>query len=344
MRKKKLSDSCRFPGFTPQRAVVGIFGDSCARVIREQDGDLFAYHLRCKFVDKGANHRTLNASLLIGNMHTRTDKLNRTNRLQLRLHDKPVVSIITVVFNGADVLEGTIQSILEQTYDNIEYIIIDGNSTDGTMEIIRKYQDSIANWITEPDRGIYDAMNKGIAMASGEWINFMNAGDTFYQSNTIESIYTTCDPKADIIFGAQELVYPDRFTVVKRTRPLRDVWKGNICWHQSLFVRTALLKHRPFDLSYEICADFDFLLYAFMHKKAFHDSGQIVSKILLGGFSDNNLLRANNEKWRISKKYWHTRRVDPYFILLQLNTICNILVKKILPNKIKNAIISYVNR
>ena len=87
------------------------------------------------------------------------------------------VSVVTVCLNAVNEIERTMLSVLDQTYTNIEYIVIDGGSTDGTVDIIRKYQDRIAHFISEPDKGLYDAMNKGIDLATGEWINFMNAGD-----------------------------------------------------------------------------------------------------------------------------------------------------------------------
>jgi glycosyltransferase involved in cell wall biosynthesis len=99
--------------------------------------------------------------------------------------DKPLISVITVVFNGAQYLENTIRSVVGQVYANVEYIIIDGGSTDGSLEIIRNYSEQIDYWVSEPDRGIYDAMNKGLDAASGEWINFMNAGDAFHSKNSL---------------------------------------------------------------------------------------------------------------------------------------------------------------
>ena len=113
------------------------------------------------------------------------------------------ISVVTVCYNAADTIEKTILSVLNQTYHDIEYIIIDGGSTDGTVEIIRKYADKIAYWVSEPDKGIYDAMNKGIEVATGEWINFMNAGDRFYKSDVIKLIFDNmnCYDDVDIIYG-----------------------------------------------------------------------------------------------------------------------------------------------
>lgn len=91
-----------------------------------------------------------------------------------------LISVVTVSYNAVATIEQTLLSVINQTYPNIEYIIIDGGSTDGTVDIIKKYADEIVYWISEPDKGIYDAMNKGIKKANGEWINFINAGDSYY--------------------------------------------------------------------------------------------------------------------------------------------------------------------
>lgn len=104
--------------------------------------------------------------------------------------NNPLISVITVAYNAKNDLEKTIQSVLNQTYSNIEFVIVDGGSTDGSVEIIKKYEERIDKWISEPDKGIYDAMNKGIKLATGEWLNFMNAGDVFYDEDVLLNIFS----------------------------------------------------------------------------------------------------------------------------------------------------------
>ena len=116
--------------------------------------------------------------------------------------NKPVISIVTVVRNCENTIEDTIINLINQEYPNIEYIVIDGGSTDGTLKKIRKYEKSIDYWISEPDGGIYDAMNKGIDLATGEWVNFMNAGDYFFNNSTINLIVSEIRKQNfDIIYG-----------------------------------------------------------------------------------------------------------------------------------------------
>jgi glycosyltransferase involved in cell wall biosynthesis len=112
----------------------------------------------------------------------------RTRGLLKTSATNPLITVITVVFNGEAALEETILSVLRQTYDNIEYIVVDGGSTDGTIDILKKYEDALDFWISEPDAGIYDAMNKGIALAKGDWLNFLNARDHFFADTTVETL------------------------------------------------------------------------------------------------------------------------------------------------------------
>ena len=159
----------------------------------------------------------------------------------------PLISIITVVYNCKDDLEMTIKSIIDQTYPNIEYIVIDGNSNDGTIDIIKKYQNKITYWISEPDEGIYDAMNKGIRQSTGDWINFMNAGDRFYDQNILSSLFIPAPkPSTDIIYGDTEFIYTFG-KYIRKPASLTYLKESMIFCHQSSFVRTYLLKKREFN-------------------------------------------------------------------------------------------------
>lgn len=119
---------------------------------------------------------------------------------------QPKISVVTVCYNAVKDIEKTILSVINQTYPNIEYIIIDGGSKDGTMDVVNRYKDKIDVIVSEPDKGIYDAMNKGIDRATGEWINFMNAGDCFMEEDTINKVFTKdIDECKSVLYGDVEL-------------------------------------------------------------------------------------------------------------------------------------------
>ena len=120
---------------------------------------------------------------------------------------KPLITVITVVYNGEAYLEKTILSVINQTYESVEYIIIDGGSTDGTIDIIKKYKSKINYWINEAYNGIYDAMNKGIKLATGDWINFMNAGDLFYNLSVLEMLHKNFSGDLSILSGKVTMFY-----------------------------------------------------------------------------------------------------------------------------------------
>jgi glycosyltransferase involved in cell wall biosynthesis len=131
-----------------------------------------------------------------------------------------LISIITVVFNGEQFLEETIRSVINQNYDNVEYIIIDGGSTDGTLNIIKKYEDKISYWVSEKDGGIYDAMNKALDVASGVWINFMNAGDSFCNAIVLEKLFAKeIEIDNKFVYGDVLIDYGD-FEVIRKAGSL----------------------------------------------------------------------------------------------------------------------------
>ena len=167
--------------------------------------------------------------------------------------NNPKISIITVCFNAVKTIEKTIQSVINQTYNQIEYIIIDGASTDGTLDIIKKYQDRISYWQSEPDKGIYDAMNKGITVAAGEWISFMNAGDKFVDERVVETVSSYLDKVHAVVYGDTINEWSFGYELIKPSKD--DVMP--FC-HQSCFTRSDLLKKYLFDTHYVICADYNF--------------------------------------------------------------------------------------
>jgi glycosyltransferase involved in cell wall biosynthesis len=173
--------------------------------------------------------------------------------------NNPLISVVTVVYNGAATLEQTMLSVINQTHRNIEYIIIDGGSTDGTVDIIKKYEKHLAYWVSEPDKGIYDAMNKGIDKATGEWINFMNSGDTFYSNIVIADLIGYINSNIAILYGnicfnkKAVHVFPEKITSLY-------FLIGRMICHQSIFARRDLFEIKSFDIQYKTVADKEWLI------------------------------------------------------------------------------------
>lgn len=170
--------------------------------------------------------------------------------------------MITVCYNAEDTIEKTIESVINQSYENIEYLIIDGGSPDKTWNIIQRYID-IPNikMLSEPDKGLYNAMNKGTSMATGEYIIFMNSGDVFYDNDVIRNA---------VPFLTAQLVYGNVIRLTSKGRILeryygrhhvmRLLLQGRMMCHQSIFTRTDIMKQYQFDEKYTITADYDFIM------------------------------------------------------------------------------------
>ncbi|EGQ27032.1 glycosyl transferase [Sporosarcina newyorkensis 2681] len=180
----------------------------------------------------------------------------------------PKITVITACYNSERTIEQTIQSVLDQTYGNIEYIIVDGDSTDGTMNIVEKYRDRIDVVVSEKDRGVYDAFNKGIELATGDYINFMNADDYFSSDTIVNEIAGYLKDHRDIMMLHGDVKAFDEVSGHWHFRggelSLVDFEKGNMCPHQSVFTHKQLFKQfGGFDLKYEILADVDFTIKCF---------------------------------------------------------------------------------
>lgn len=235
---------------------------------------------------------------------------------QIYFNKKPLITIVTVVFNGGKEIEQTILSVTKQTYKNIEYIIIDGCSSDETLAIIQKYHNKISHWISEKDSGIYDAMNKAIDLSNGEWIAFMNAGDSFYSNDTLEKIFNNEQYKEiDIVYGNHQILYKSGLTKLKKVGPVLNLNKGSQFCHQSSFIRASYHKKNQFNIDNKIAADFEFFYKAWKKKITFFYIDLCVSKFKAGGISDLNRIKSIISQWRIVDKNYKNNIYYIYLIV-----------------------------
>lgn len=194
-------------------------------------------------------------------------------------------SIITINYNHRDGLLNTIKSVVSQTYTDYEYIIIDGGSTDGSVDIIKQYTDKITYWVSEPDKGIYNAMNKGIKQAKGEYLNFMNSGDCFYSENVLETMVKYLD--VDIVSGKEMLSNGNLYGIWRDDITLMDFLRDTLP-HQSTFIRHQLLEECPYDETLRIVADWAFWIEALVIRNAtFRNTNEIVCAFEANGTSSN---------------------------------------------------------
>ncbi len=212
----------------------------------------------------------------------------------------PLVTIVTVVFNGEKHLEQTIQSVISQTYDNVEYIIIDGGSTDGTVDIIRKYEEVIDYWVSEPDAGISDAMNKGISLATGILINHLHAGDKFAADTTLSSVVSSYNSEGwRWCFGNQLLRSHTDDTIVGCFCPPKFSQKllhiVNTIPHSTVFSERALIEEvNGFDNNYKCAMDYHlWLRFTQLSKPKQFDYA--TAEFLLGGRSSDVKLALKEE-------------------------------------------------
>lgn len=189
---------------------------------------------------------------------------------------KAKISIITVVYNNVALIEKTIKNVLKQTYSNIEYIIIDGGSTDGTLDVIKKYS-NLTTWISEPDNGIYDAMNKGAQMASGEWIIYRNCGDFFFAPTIIEEVMAEYEDNGEDYIGCNVRFFKENYYKDMRPNILsKHYFEAMPLWHQACLIRRTTQLKYPYNLKYKNSADNDFFIHTFIDGSKY----TIIDKIL----------------------------------------------------------------
>lgn len=248
----------------------------------------------------------------------------------------PLVSLITVTYNAGKYLERTIQSVISQKYPRIEYIIIDGKSTDNTLEIIKKYEKHLSNWISEPDAGLYDAMNKGQKLATGEYLWFMNAGDRIFSENTLQEIFDNQPNDADVYFGEAEFHNLEdeylglRSDVMPFRLPEKLHWKslqrGMVVCHQAFLVKRKISPE--YDLNHSYCADVDWVIRCLKRAKDIIHTHQILAVYLQGGYSRKFLLNSLLDRFKVlSRHYGFFKTVFNHFFIL-LRSIQFILFKR----------------
>ena len=224
----------------------------------------------------------------------------------------PKFSIITVTYNAGKVLEDTIQSVVFQTYRNVEYIIVDGGSNDNTLDVVHKYQERISKVISEPDKGLYDAMNKGIRMATGDYLCFLNAGDELHENETLQKIVYTLKGKElpDVIYGETAIVDEEgHFLHMRRlSTPEHLHWKsfkeGMLVCHQAFFARRDLALSNPYDLRYRFSADFDWCIRIMKQSKNLHNTHLTLIDYLNEGMTTQNHKASLKERFRIMTKHY----------------------------------------
>jgi glycosyltransferase involved in cell wall biosynthesis len=246
-----------------------------------------------------------------------------------KLECLPLISIISVVFNGFSTIEKTIQSVVSQSYKNIEYIIIDGGSDDGTIEILKKYDSVVDYWITEKDNGIYNAMNKGINISTGKWIYFLNSGDLLFSENTISELFENKDyGETDIIYGNHIVSYPTGINRHVIAGNHQNLWKGSQFCHQACFVKTKYHKLNKFNEKNKIVADFEFFYHALCTGAKFKSIHNTVVIYQSNGISDTNRLSVIVGWWRIVEK--------SFFVNLKYLSMINIELLKQIIKKLKS--------
>jgi len=220
--------------------------------------------------------------------------------------DRPLVSIITVCLNSEKYLEQAIQSVLGQTYDNIEYIIIDGGSTDKTLDIIRKYEEYIEYWASEPDKGLYDAMNKGISFAGGEWIGIINSDD-FYARDTVKLMVEAAraDKEAQLFYSNMKVLNSRECVDLRDCRECKGQ-TGNLLKefklnHPTCLVSREIYAKLKFNVNFRSAADWDFVIRLYLDNVKFGYINEPLAYARPGGIS--NSLPAQREVYRMKAFY-----------------------------------------
>lgn len=210
------------------------------------------------------------------------------------------ITVVTVCYNAVKEIEKTIQSVINQTYDNVEYIIVDGGSTDGTLDIIRKYSSRITRWVSEPDKGIFDAMNKSARMATGEYINFMNAGDLFFDEKVLADVFDGKEYSEDVIYGSTLQHYKGGYKV-HHSADIECIHTSMPFCHQSSFTRVSVLREHTFDTTFLCIADCMFFRRLYNNGGIFRKVDKYIAEYDMYGYVSSTSLKCYFEECLVRK-------------------------------------------
>ncbi len=240
----------------------------------------------------------------------------------VRLSDKPLISVVTVVLNGRQTLERCVKSVISQTYSSIEYIVVDGGSKDGTMDIIKQYDKAIDYWVSEKDNGLYHAMNKAVLFCTGDYILYLNADDELYNSQTMEKVANNVTKDIDIFYGniLVEDKYCEEYIQLGREFSLNDIKKEKKPPHPAFFVRSSLLKENPFNEKCRIASDYDLMCRLFRKHLKMKYINEIISIFHTGGLS-SLFFRTNRENAVIIRENFGTKYAIFYLMRKSLGLL-----------------------
>ena len=218
------------------------------------------------------------------------------------------ISIITVVYNSEKYIRRTIESIVGQDYPGVEYIVIDGKSKDSTMQIVNEYRDRIAVIVSEPDKGLYDAMNKGLRFATGDYVLYINSGDALSSPTLLSDIFNNVPADSDVIYGDTQITDEEgNILHNRRHRPpeqltWRDYKRGMLVCHQSFIAKRTLCNE--YDTQYRYAADFDWCLNILLKSRVVTNYGKDISLFMDGGQTKRTIVPGLKERYGIMCKYY----------------------------------------
>lgn len=230
----------------------------------------------------------------------------------------PLLSVVTVVRDDREAFVKTLHSIRSQTFESMEHIIIDGSDGSDIENEISSYLSGGIKYLHEPDQGIYDAMNKGLALAEGEWVQFLNAGDMFHSSDTIQQVMGQDQSDSDVIYGDSLADY-GKFRKYQKAGAIGSLWKGMPFRHQAVFFRRTVLEGMSFDLFYTISTDFDLICTLFKAKHRFKYVTLPVVTYDAFGLSNQRMVKSFREQYRIARKYF------PFSLAMHLRNCCRVI-------------------